>query len=521
MAHVSLGDKVAGDRLASLTAASAAVSEVVVRTMRAFWYELQGKKGKFHIFAVMVLDANGDMVHLTENIFGTDAQRIQIMNQRKQFWMPEGKTSLFRLKNIKKVQRQQPTHLSCTVPQCLVIEKFGSPQASVKALPIMSGGIEDKVLPLYYLPRRVLLSELEDVQEGLFVTLCGMVTSVSSRQDTSKGPVRNLTIHDGAAVLEGIKIWRENGEKDLDAVLRPQESIVVLCNYWVGASPGGTDLLKVVNVPERSKIQVLQRSELVADDQKWFDELKKTQPTKKLILAGEGGSQENKKRRAMAEWAGDQGEQASASMLSLLSKPLPDEEPDDSHRRAVLYRLDGIFPEVDLAVDWKSKSGDVFTQMILTDASGQVKCRCPEDPLLALCGLPAGATEELKRQLEAGHLLLRRGSVYIQRAVHSDRDDPSQLRVSLVMRAARVQWFPQEPLPKHLLMHTCGLYPATLSQVKKAGLGGLRVDGIPTKKPLVLLEGSQYPPRSKVDESREHWMPVPWEGEGGSECRGG
>ena len=54
-----------------------------MRTVFVIDYEIEGKKGKFTVVAVMIMDAAGDMVHMTENIFGTETIRQGLVQQRK------------------------------------------------------------------------------------------------------------------------------------------------------------------------------------------------------------------------------------------------------------------------------------------------------------------------------------------------------------------------------------------------------------------------------------------------------
>ena len=470
------------------------MSDIAFRTVTSFHYEAPGKKGKFTILAVMVMDAAGDMMHVTENMFGTEVQRAQLVKQRQEFWCPGGKPAVFRLKNMRKVQKQAPVHLSCTTGHSLVVENFCTPKSTIKAVAVMAGSIEDKVLPVYYLPRRIPLCEVEQVQEGLFVTVCGLLSSASGVEETPAGRVRSLAIHDETMVLDGIKVWHENGLSDLGASLRPEDCMIVLSNFWIGINPQTQQVAKIVNVAGRSGIRVLQRAELLGQDAAWYDALKGAKPQKVLNL--DDGDFSQKSRRSMAEWAAERAEQTSAAMLSVLSKPMADEKSDAA---PVLYRLDGVYPQADLVSDWKTKKGELFPVLMLTDASGQVRCRCPEEPLLELLGLPALATGEAQRIMESGHPLFRRASMYVQRTVQADRDDPAELRVNLVVKAAAAKWFVEEPLPSHLLMHYAGLYPCSLLQLEKPGFGGMRVGNVSVSMPLVLLQGSMLPPRSQID----------------------
>ena len=496
MATIAHGEKIRGDRLATLTAASAASSEVVVRTVSVIDYEIEGKKGKFTVVAVMIMDAAGDMVHMTENIFGTEIVRQGVVQQRKKFWCPEGKPSLFFLKNIKKLERQKMIHLSCSIPSSIVIEHFNTPKSTIKAVPVMQGSMEDKVLPGYYLPTRLALGDLKDVEDGMFVTICGLLLEDSGPETTAKGMVRNISITDGVLLLEGVKIWHENGEGDLGSKLHIKECMVVLSNYWVGVDPKSGKVAKLVNVPYRSRIRALTRSELCGPDLQYYDKVKSASPGETLDLSQEG-SYEPKERKTMEAWALDSAEQSSAVGLSLLLKVLPDEEVGHA-----LHRLDGVFPQLDPSPDYRTKKGDIFAKLTLSDSSGTIQVRCPGEPLCLLAGLPPNGITALGVLLEGGHVMLRRASVYVQRAVQTDRDDPDKTYVSLVVKAVQVDWFLKEGLPKHLLTHSSCLRPCTLGQLKKPSFGGMKVDGIAARMPLALLKGGAFPPRTKIDDDK-------------------
>ena len=84
MAVVPGGEKVPGDRLAALTSSSGFAVDIVVKTMSVTSYEVKGQKGPFTVCAVMVMDANGDMIHLVENLFGQEAQRLNLSGQRSE-----------------------------------------------------------------------------------------------------------------------------------------------------------------------------------------------------------------------------------------------------------------------------------------------------------------------------------------------------------------------------------------------------------------------------------------------------
>jgi len=231
MAVVPKGEQVPGDRLVALTPSSGFNAYICVRVVGVTTYEVKGQKAPFSVFGVMAMDAAGDMVHVVENLFGQPPQRLNLIAQRKAFWMPENKPALFRLKDLKKVQHPRCNQLSCSVMQSIVVEKFGTPQASLKAVPVMFGGIEDKVLPPYYLPRRQELLGLRQLKDPSCVTICGLLTSVAPVETTSKGLVRSMAIFDGTTCLEGVKVWHDCGRRDLDATLKAGHTMVVLENF--------------------------------------------------------------------------------------------------------------------------------------------------------------------------------------------------------------------------------------------------------------------------------------------------
>ena len=426
MAVVPKGEQVPGDRLVALTPSSGFNADICVRVVGVTTYEVKGQKAPFSVFGVMAMDAAGDMVHVVENLFGQPPPRLNLIAQRKAFWMPENKPALFRLKDLKKVQHPRCNQLSCSVMQSIVVEKFGTPQASLKAVPVMFGGIEDKVLPPYYLPRRQELLGLRQLKDPSCVTICGLLTSVAPVETTSKGLVRSMAIFDGTTCLEGVKVWHDCGRRDLDATLKAGHTMVVLENFWVGISEATGTLSKCVNIPDKSKLVLMRRQDLVGEDVQWFDELQKLKPTQSISLKEDYQTGSSKPRKGMSEWAQETGTQTNALTLASRNK---NHEPEDH-----LYVIDGALLTVDVSAETKSKKGGLFPRVLVTDHTGEVACRCGEDVLLELMGLPAGAQDELVRLLNLGPVMLRRAKIFVHRQVTADRDDPQDVWVSLVIR---------------------------------------------------------------------------------------
>lgn len=97
MAAICKGEDIAGDRLAALSSAAGPRMEIVVRALAATVYEVEGKKQKFHVFALQIMDASGHASFMTENIYGRDAERTRLLKERQDYWLPDGKPSVWRL----------------------------------------------------------------------------------------------------------------------------------------------------------------------------------------------------------------------------------------------------------------------------------------------------------------------------------------------------------------------------------------------------------------------------------------
>lgn len=492
MALVPNSDQVTGDRLAALTAASGPSADIAVKALCITPYEVQGHKAPFTILAVMVVDAQGDMIHVVEHLFGGDGQRKALVAQRCAFWMPDNAPAVFRLKDLRKVVRQKTHQLSCSVAQSVIMEHFGTTKATLKCRPVMKGSMEDKVLPPYYLPRRVPLAQLSSLEDGTFVTVCGMVVSKGMVETTTKGPVRQLDITDGATLLSGVKVWHENGRADLEEVLKVGESIVVLQNYWAGVNAGEQGgVSKLVNVPDRSKLVILQEVNLTSEDQKYLKELQASKPQHTIVLE-ENEKNSSRVGKRLAQWILQPAEQTSALALSALNK-------SEEHTDPTLHRLDGALVEVDMTTEWRTKKGGVFAKVLLTDHTGQVACRSGSEALLALMQLPGEDESELVRCLESHHWMPQRGDLYVERQVAADRDDPGVSRVSLILRAAVPKHFGSVPV--EVLGLSAGLYPCALHQIAMPCFGSLKVAAKTVQFPLVLLKGGRLAPRTKQDQN--------------------
>ena len=490
MAVVPGGEKVPGDRLAALTSSSGFAVDIVVKTMSVTSYEVKGQKGPFTVCAVMVMDANGDMIHLVENLFGQEAQRLNLSGQRSKFWMPNQSPAVFRLKELRKVTPSRTNQLSCSVMQTVVIEKFGTPHASLKTVPFMAGCLEDKVLPPYYLPRRQELGGLRHLTDPSFVTICGVLTSAGDVETTTKGAVRSISISDGETSLEGVKVWHENHRQDLTKVLKAREVMIVLQNYWIGFAEGG-DMNKCVNVPDRSQLVVLRRQELTREDAEYFDRIKNAKPKNSICLK-ENIYLEGKNRKSMDDWAKETATQTSSLVLSALGKAVEGSEDE-------MFAVEGALVTVDTTADWNGKKG-FFARVEVVDHTGQFACRSNAEPLLALLDLPMDAEDELQRLLKQGPTMFKRGRLFIHRQVKANPDDPATSQVSLILRAAAVSYF--DTAPTNLMGLTAALYPCSLEDIKKPSFGYIQVNGVSVLRPLVLLEGGKFAPRTAIDQKQ-------------------
>ena len=200
-------------------------------------------------------------------------------------------------------------------------------------------------------------------------------------------------------------------------MLKVGESIVVLQNYWAGVNAGEQGgVSKLVNVPDRSKLVILQEVNLTSEDQKYLKELQASKPQHTIVLE-ENEKNSSRVGKRLAQWILQPAEQTSALALSALNK-------SEEHTDPTLHRLDGALVEVDMTTEWRTKKGGVFAKVLLTDHTGQVACRSGSEALLALMQLPGEDESELVRCLESHHWMPQRGDLYVERQVAADRDDP-------------------------------------------------------------------------------------------------
>ena len=60
-----------------------------MRTLDAISYEVEGQKQKFSALALRLLDASGHMSFMTENVFGTEAERRGLVKERIEAFSPK------------------------------------------------------------------------------------------------------------------------------------------------------------------------------------------------------------------------------------------------------------------------------------------------------------------------------------------------------------------------------------------------------------------------------------------------
>ena len=82
-------------------------------------------------------------------------------------------------------------------------------------------------IPPYFWPSTA-LSSLEDVSEGMFLSVGGLLDSVSPTQNTSQGCVQTVTLSDGQTRLSGVKLWKGLRADQLKLVSVSDRSHVVL-----------------------------------------------------------------------------------------------------------------------------------------------------------------------------------------------------------------------------------------------------------------------------------------------------
>ncbi|CAE7323171.1 unnamed protein product [Symbiodinium sp. CCMP2592] len=481
-----MASRVEGDRLADLNSGSGAQANVLVRTIRCFSYEVQAKNKKsFVVLATTVIDCDDNMTHLVEHFFGP--RQKELLSSREAYWLPEGKPTLFRLKDMKKVQAQHFGRMAASVSNMIQVENLSTPKASLKAVPILRGSPEEKHVKTYYMPRQP-LTDLHAISEGMFVTIAGVLVSVGKAEPTSQGFVLAISIADQHCVVEGIKIWKADESLFSKANMTPgQRSMVVLHNFWAGvsedAAPG---VQKIVNVADRSSVTVLCRTDLTSTDAAVLDRADNSTPAETICLDDHAGKQSQTRKKTMVQWSSE-----TATQSSVISLQHCDEDG--------LYRLDAVVPEVDMTQDSLTKQGNIFAKLVIMDTTGKMHIRAGAEVLAELCGLPpdAASDDELRRMLATGVMHLARATLYVERRAAPDKDDPSITRINFVAQAARSSFFAADILTGVAPRSAC-ILPCSLDQLRVA-FGKLQVDNVTAEGPLLLMTGSKAQPRTTVD----------------------
>ncbi|CAE7246086.1 unnamed protein product [Symbiodinium microadriaticum] len=149
-----------------------------------------------------------------------------------------------------KVQRQCFAFLSGSAANTIVVENLGQDRASLKTQEVLEPGQP----PRYYLPRDSSWA-LEDVSDGMFITIGGLLQTIGELVPTSEGDVQAIALSDGDA---------QKGK------------MVVLETFWCGVDKDRGGLTKVVST-SKSSITVL---DLLTDaDREYVD----TQLAKELV----------------------------------------------------------------------------------------------------------------------------------------------------------------------------------------------------------------------------------------------
>ena len=236
---------------------------------------------------------------------------------------------------------------------------------------------------------------------------------------------------------------------------------------------------------------VLRRQELTREDAEYFDRIKNAKPKNSICLK-ENIYLEGKNRKSMDDWAKETATQTSSLVLSALGKAVEGSEDE-------MFAVEGALVTVDTTADWNGKKG-FFARVEVVDHTGQFACRSNAEPLLALLDLPMDAEDELQRLLKQGPTMFKRGRLFIHRQVKANPDDPATSQVSLILRAAAVSYF--DTAPTNLMGLTAALYPCSLEDIKKPSFGYIQVNGVSVLRPLVLLEGGKFAPRTAIDQKQ-------------------
>ena len=107
------------------------------------------------------------------------------------------------LKKMTKVQRQCFAFLSGSAANTIVVENLGQDRASLKTQEVLEPGQP----PRYYLPRDSSWA-LEDVSDGMFITIGGLLQTIGELVPTSEGDVQAIALSDGDVSLQNIKLWK-------------------------------------------------------------------------------------------------------------------------------------------------------------------------------------------------------------------------------------------------------------------------------------------------------------------------
>ena len=397
------------DKLGGLTALSGLHTNVIVRTLEVVVYEPSSKK-PFTVIAVMISDGQ-NMTHVVENVFGTEAQRKATVQQRQNYWLPGGKSAAFRLSDFKKVGKNNFAWLSATVPMCIALEGFSTTKQSLKIQPQLEGSEPGRLIPAYWLPMEP-LRHLARIAMGMHVTFGGVVVEVGKQEQTPAGPVRLLSVSDGDMIVQA-KVWNEAGRRDLDAISTGKGSrVIAICyNWWIGVDSGS--ITKVVNVPDKSRLVLLERKHLTPAHQAYYDSIADKDAADTLQIHEPqfiGGGH----RRTMQEWAELPGVQGSCFMLNAF-KAVHECLQEEGVSNPDIYRLEAVLVSIDSSSSKATKNGRPFAKVTLQDISGAVDARAGED---VLCVLAQLEPEDLLPRIESDTVVCTRATVYVERQLN-------------------------------------------------------------------------------------------------------
>ncbi|CAE8585798.1 unnamed protein product, partial [Polarella glacialis] len=134
-------------RLAGFTPTSGTGMDILIRAVHFTEYPIPAndpKKKSFDVVAILILDVDGNMTHITENIWGSEQQRLETKQARRNYWFPGGKTTVWRIKAMKKIVVCNFNWISSQCACVIQLDHFHNPKSTIKLKAVLSSSAEDK-----------------------------------------------------------------------------------------------------------------------------------------------------------------------------------------------------------------------------------------------------------------------------------------------------------------------------------------------------------------------------------------